>query len=171
MKKTSRDPIASFEREVRAARRAGVGNCCTSCGENRPLALIPGSSPKICAQCQREQRGRSPLDDHHPTGSANDSTTIPIPVNDHRSQLSPQQYEWPLKTCLNPDGSPVRAAAARVRGYCETNDYLVYSLLTPNAEMLETPDEFLEKRLGHKWWLKTDMHRFAPKRKRKRTGA
>jgi hypothetical protein len=53
-----------------------------------------------------------------------------------------------------------------VRGYCETSDYLVCSLLAPNAEMLETLDEFLEKRLGSKWWLKTDMHRFAPKRKR-----
>lgn len=165
MKKTSRDPIASFERESRAARRAGAGNCCSSCGENRPLALIPGSGPKICAQCQREQLGRSPSDDHHPAGAANDPITIPIPANDHREQLSPQQYEWPPKTWANPSGSPIRAGAARVRGYCETNDYLVCSLLIPNAEMLETLDEFLEKRLGPRWWVGTEMERFAPKPK------
>jgi hypothetical protein len=168
MKKTSRDPIASFEREVRAARRAGVSNRCTICGENRPLALIPGSSPKLCAQCKREQLGRTPLDDHHPAGNTNDSTVIPTPVNDHRARLSPQQYEWPPKTWLNPDGSPIRAAAARVRGYCETNDYLVCSLLIPNVEMLEILDEFLQKRLGPRWWVGTEVDRFAPKRKPKR---
>jgi hypothetical protein len=132
------------------------------------LALIPGTRPKTCANCQREQLGRLPFDDHHPAGEANDSTTIPTPVNDHRARLSPQQYEWPPKTWVNPDGSPVRAGAARVRGYCETNDYLVCSLLIPNAEMLETLDEFLENHLGPKWWVGTEMERFAPKSKRKR---
>ena len=107
----------------------------------------------------------------HPAGEANDSTTIPTPVNDHRARLSPQQYEWPSKTWVNPDSSPVRAGAARVRGYCETNDYLVCALLIPNAEMLETLDEHLEKRLGPKWWVGTEMERFAPKRKPKRAGA
>ena len=171
MKKPSRDPIALFEREARAARRTGVGNCCTSCSENRPLALIPRTNPKICAQCQNEQLGRSSSDHHHPAGEANDSTTVPIPVNDHRAQLSPQQYEWPPKTWANPSGSPIRAGAARVRGYCETNDCLVCSLLIPNAEMLEILDEFLEKRLGPKWWVGTEMERFAPKHKPKRAGA
>jgi len=158
------------ERDARAARRAGAGSHCT-CGEKRPLALTRGSSPKICTQCQREQLSRSPLHAHHPAGEANDSTTIPIPANDHRAQLSPQQYEWPPKTWANPSGSPIRAGAACVRGYCETNDYLVCSLLIPNAEMLETLDEFLEKRLGPKWWVGTEMERFAPKLKPKRARA
>jgi hypothetical protein len=170
-KKPPRDPIAAFDREARATRRVGIGSCCVECGENRPLALISGASPKICANCQREKFGRSPFDDHHPAGEANDSTTIRTPVNDHRATLSPQQYEWPPKTWGNPDGSPIRASAARVRGYCETNDYLVCSLLIPNAEMLEALDEYLEKRLGPKWWVGTDMERFAPKRKPKRAGA
>ena len=169
--KRPRDPIAAFERDARASRRAGVGSCCNHCGENRPLALIPGTNPRICANCQREQLGRLPFDEHHPAGEANDSTTIPTPVNDHRARLSPQQYEWPPKTWVNPDGSPVRAGAARVRGYCETNDYLVCALLIPNAEMLETLDEHLEKRLGPKWWVGTEMERFVPKRKPKRAGA
>jgi hypothetical protein len=167
-KRPQRDPIAAFERDARASRRAGVGSCCSHCGENRPLALIPGTSPKTCANCQREQLGRSPLDDHHPAGEANDSTIIRTPVNDHRARLTPQQYEWPPKTWVNPHCSPIRAGAARVRGYCETNDYLVCSLLIPNAEMLETLDEFLENRLGPRWWVGTPMEHFAPKPKRKR---
>jgi hypothetical protein len=168
--KRPRDPIAKFEREARSSRRIGQGSRC-KCGEQRPLALIPGSKPMICAECQRKKLGQSLLDDHHPAGEANDPTTTPILVNDHRAVLSPHQYEWPSKTWVNPDGSPVRAGAARVRGYCETNDYLVCALLIPNAEMLETLDEHLEKRLGPKWWVGTEMERFAPKRKPKRSGA
>jgi hypothetical protein len=158
-KKPGRDPIAAFERENRAARRVGQGSRC-KCGEQRPLALIPGSQPTICADCQREKLGHSLLDNHHPAGKANDPTTIPIPVNDHRAVLSPEQYEWPQETWDNPSGSPILAGAACRRGYCETACYLVSSLLIPQAEMLEALDPFLTKR------LRTEMERFAPKRKR-----
>jgi hypothetical protein len=161
------DPIAAFEREARAARRVGEGNRCYRCGEDRPLALIPRSNPKICTNCQREELGKSPLDDHHPASEANDPTTTPIPTNDHRADLSPKQYEWPEETWKNRKGSPLRASAACVRGYCETNDYLVASLLIPRAEMLEVLDGFLEKLLGPNWWVGTEMERFAPKRKPK----
>lgn len=75
-KKLSRDPIAAFEREARATRRVGVGSRCVECGEGRPLALIPGTSPRICANCQREHLGRLRFDDHHPAGEANDSTAF-----------------------------------------------------------------------------------------------
>ncbi len=44
-KKPSRDPIAAFEREARATTRVGVGSRCVECGEDRPLALIPGTIP------------------------------------------------------------------------------------------------------------------------------
>jgi hypothetical protein len=52
-----------------------------------------------------------------------------------------------------------------MRGYCETDSYLVSSLLIPKAEMLEALDPFLTKRLGPEWWVGTEMERFAPKRK------
>jgi hypothetical protein len=107
------------------------------------------------------------VDKHHPAGEANDPTKTPIPVNDHRAVLSPKQYEWPEETWENRKGSPLRASAACVRGYCETNDYLVASLLIPRAEMLEVLDGFLEKWLGPNWWVGTEMERFAPKRKPK----
>jgi hypothetical protein len=158
-----RDPIASFEREARAARRVGKNKC--KCGEERPLALIPGAKPSICAACQRRRDGKSPLDNHHPAGKANDPTTTPIPVTDHRADLSPKQYEWPEETWANPEGSPLRAGAASIRGFTETDSYLVARLLIPRAEMLEALDAFLKKRLGLRWWIGTEMERFAPKRK------
>ena len=170
-KKPPRDPIATLEREARAARRVGHDSICQYCGEQRPLALIPGTKPMICAACQRERLGRSLLDHHHPAGKANDPTTTSIPVNDHRAILSPEQYEWPQETWENPSGSPVLAGAACMRGYCETNDYLVATLLLPKAEMLETLDAFLKRRLGPKWWVGTEMERFAPKRKPKHKGS
>ena len=166
-KKPGHDPIAAFERENRAARRVGQGSRC-KCGEQRPLALIPGSKPTICAACQREKLGHSSLDNHHPAGEANDPTTTPIPTNDHRVILSPEQYEWPKETWENPLGSPILAGAACMRGYCETDCYLVSSLLIPKAEMLEALNAFLAKRLGPEWWVGTEMERFAPKRKRNR---
>jgi len=166
-RKPSRDPIAAFERETRALRRIGEGRKC-KCGEERPLALIPGSHPVICAACQREKDGKSEFDNHHPAGRANNPATVPIPVNDHRAILSPGQDEWPDETFTNPAGSPLRSAAASLRGYCETYSYLVASLLLPVAEVFEALDKFLLRRLGPNWWVGTEMEPFAPKRKPKR---
>jgi hypothetical protein len=165
-KKPPRDPIASFERETRAARKVGPDKC--KCGEGRPLALIPGSNPPICADCQREKDGKSPFDKHHPAGRANNPFTIPINVNDHRADLSPKQYEWSNETWKNPQRSPLRAGAGNVRGYCDTDEHCVVSLLIPLAEMLEVLDAFLLKQLGPKWWKGTEMERFAPKQRTRR---
>ena len=165
--KRPRDPIGAFERENRAALRVGQDSQCHLCCERRPLALIPGTEPKICASCQRVKLGKSSLDDHHPAGRANHRATTPIPANDHRAVLSPKQYEWPPETLKNSSGSPLLAGAACIRGYCETNDYLVADLLLPKVEMLEALDAFLKKKFGPKWWVETEMERFAPKRKPK----
>jgi hypothetical protein len=105
------------------------------------------------------------LDHHHPAGEANDPTTTPIPVNDHQAILNPNQYDWPPETWANPTGTPLLSGAACMRGYSETDNYLVSLLLIPKAEMLEALDAFLKERLGPGWWVGTDMERFAPKRK------
>jgi hypothetical protein len=105
------------------------------------------------------------LDYHHPAGKANDPTTVPIPTNDHRADLSPKQYDWPHKTWKNLSGSPLLAGAACVRGYSETEAHLLAKLVIPRAEMLEALDAFLDKRLGPKWWVGTEMERFAPRLK------
>lgn len=55
------DPIGAAARRSKAVRRVGIGARC-ACGENRPLALIAGSTPMICAECRRIKEGRSIYD-------------------------------------------------------------------------------------------------------------
>src|SRR5215469_5508740 len=109
-KPRSRDPEAAFQRAAIAQRRVGEGAHC-ACGEARPLALIPGSNPMICAKCLRQKKGHSVMDNHHPFGEANNpKITISIPVNDHRAELNEAQNDWPKRILENPDGSPLLAA-------------------------------------------------------------
>lgn len=156
-----RDPFSAYQREDTAARRIGPRKQC-ECGEARPEALVTGSNPVICAKCQREKRGQTTMDEHHPAGKANNPTTILVPVNDHRAILSPAQYDWPKETRENPDGSPLLAAAGCVRGFADTIIYLVQKLLLWIPEMLEKVDKFLVDTLGRKYWLNTEFGRFAP---------
>lgn len=159
-----RDPGAARVRKARAKRRAGVGAAC-ACGEERPEALIPNSDPKVCAACDRKKKGKTTVDDHHVAGKANSTTTAPILVNDHRAELSVAQQEgWPQQTLENPDGSPLLAAAAGLRGFKDTVLYLMEKLLLWAADMLEQLDAFLQERQGPKWWVGTPVEQFAPKR-------
>src|SRR4051812_38976733 len=110
-----RDPIAAYVRKAAADRTTGHRQCV--CGEKRPWALIRNGNFFICAECDRRQERKSVLDDHHPAGKANNPITIPTPVNDHRSELSVAQYDWPRLTRENPKGSPLLALAASIRGF------------------------------------------------------
>lgn len=103
------------------------------------------------------------MDNHHPAGEANDPTTIPVPVNDHRAELNVAQYDWPAETLKNPDRSPLLARAASIRGYADTNVYLIEKHLLPGAECCELLDAFLTEKFGSKWWKKTELKRFVPK--------
>lgn len=133
--RTNGDPA----RRSIAARRVGIGSKC-KCGENRPLALIAGTNPTICAECRRRGQGRTTYDRHHPAGDANHRLTVPIPVNDHRAVLSEAQYEWPKTTLENPDARLRLAIAASIRGFVDTTHYLLDELLLANAERLEAID-------------------------------
>jgi hypothetical protein len=159
------DPIRAYARKTTAARQVGEGNKCT-CGEDRPEALVPGSNPTECYRCERIRLGKAPKDQHHVAGKANNPTVISVPVNDHRAELSPAQYDWPKATLENRDGSPLLARAAGIRGFVDTEIYLIKALLLPNAEMLEILDEDLKNKLGPKWWENTRLAQFAPKPKR-----
>src|SRR3954466_9864064 len=117
------DPVRAAARKSAATRRVGVDQQC-SCGEVRPEALIAGSNPMMCAECQRKRKGRRTTDDHHVAGAANSPVTIPIAVNDHRAELSEAQRDWPKRTLENPDGSPVLKVAAGIRGAVDTIRYL-----------------------------------------------
>jgi hypothetical protein len=158
-----RDPIAAHQLKANAVRRFGENAQC-ACGESRPEALIAGSNPTICAACDRERRGKAPLDKHHVAGRANSPLTIPVPVNDHRARLSTDQYAWPKETLENPNGSPLLAAAACIRGFADTLFYVIEKLLFWIPVMLETLDAILVKALGPKWWTGTELEKYVPRR-------
>lgn len=147
----SRDPIAAYQRKAKAVRRVGTNARC-ECGEARPEALIPQSTPMICASCQRRLKGKTTMDKHHVAGKANSSVTVQVPVNDHRARLSVEQYEWPQDTLRNPNGCPVLWIAARIRGFIDTARYLIDALLIGIAEFLERLSRWLWNRLGPNWW-------------------
>lgn len=153
-----RDPEAAYVRAAIAARRIGCRKC--ACGEERPEALIRDSNPMICVACQREQRGHTAFDLHHPAGEANSPNKTPIWVNDHVAVFNVLQHDWPKTTLENPDRSPLLAAAGRNRGYIETNAYLADTLLRQTTELLERLDAHLTKRLGKKWWVGTELEQF-----------
>jgi hypothetical protein len=161
-KRVQGDPSAAYVRRAIAARRVGERRC--ACGESRPKALISKREPIMCHECWRKQEAKSVTDDHHPAGENNDSLTVPIPVNDHRAELNVAQYDWPKPTLENPDASPLLARAACIRGYIDTNEYLVDNLLLPSAEVYELLDTLLTEKFGQKWWLNTELVRFVPKR-------
>jgi hypothetical protein len=104
------------------------------------------------------------MDKHHVAGQANNPTTIPIDVNDHRARLSDDQCDWPKQTRENPDGSPLIAGAGCLRGFVDTVVYLIERLVLWVADMLEKLDAYLVQKLGRKWWVKTELNQFAPKR-------
>lgn len=159
----TRDPIAAHQRQTIARRRVGENAQC-ACGESRPEALLSGSSPAICAACDRKKRGKSKLDRHHVAGASNSPVTVSVPVNDHLAELSPAQYDWPKKTLENPTRSPLLAMAASIRGYSDTNIYLIQTLLLTNPEILEALDAWLTKEHGPKWWIGTALEQYAGKR-------
>ncbi len=161
-KSSRRDPIGAHQRGATAARRIGDGGRC-ACGETRPEALIQGRTPTICAACERRRLGQTELDDHHVFGRANSPVTIRVPVNDHRADLSVAQYDWPKETRENSDGSPFLSAAAHIRGFIDTIVYLTNQLRWI-PELLEMSHGYLSKLLGPKWWLRTELRRFKPKR-------
>jgi hypothetical protein len=161
-RRPKRDPGAAHARKVRAASRFPPNAKCV-CGESRPETLISGSNPTICAAYDRERKGKSTLDEHHPFGRANSDTTIAVSVNDHRAELSPAQYDWPKETLENRERSPLLAGAAGIRGCIDMMDFVIRKGLLWIAEGLEWLDPFLRERLGPRWWIGTWLEQFAPK--------
>ena len=127
----------------------------------RPEALIGSSG--VCAACKRRTKGHAVTDHHHVAGSANSPVTVPIPVNDHRAILSTAQYDWPEETLENPEGCPLRAAAACIRGFIDSIRYLCEKLLTGVAGLLEWLSNYLIDRFGTQWWIGTPIEQFGRK--------
>lgn len=156
------DPIAEYQRGKMGERRFGDGARC-ACGESRPRALVPGSGPVICFGCQRKKRGQRGFDEHHFAGKSNSPVTVRVPVNDHRAELSPAQYDWPKDTLQNPDGCPLLSAAAHIRGFADTILHLTDQLLWI-AELLESLHRCLSKHQHLKRQLRTELARFRIRR-------
>lgn len=157
-----RDPGAAYQRKIAAERRYPPGSRC-ACGETRPEAFV-SNDPVTCAACDRAARGKSALDSHHPAGKSNSPITVPIPINDHRAELSAAQYDWPKTTLENKNGSPLLAHAACVRGYIDTNQYLVENLLRRNPEFWEFLDQLLAEKFGPEWWHDSRFEKFTLRR-------
>jgi hypothetical protein len=157
-----RDPEAAYRRHVIAQRRVGVGAKC-ACGEARPEALIREKNRVICQACKRKQSGMSRKDDHHFAMKANSPVTVPIAVNDHVAELNNSQQDWPKQTRENPTGSPLIAAAACIRGFIDMILHLIEKGLHWIADMLETTDAYLTRKLGSQWWKNTELQKFEPK--------
>lgn len=149
-----RDPLGKELRRSRAQIRVGFGAKCASCGEERPEALIENSDPLTCVACMREANGQSDHDGHHVAGKANDDLIVLLPVNDHRSILTPAMYDWPRETRENPEHAPLLVVAGRIRGFCDMHAYLMEKILLPSAELLEALHSLLTKTCGGKYWLK-----------------
>jgi hypothetical protein len=79
--------------------------------------------------------------------------------------LSDEQYDWPKRTLENPSGSPLLAAAGCIRGFVDMIHYLIEEFLLWIPVFLEALDACLERVLGPKWWVGTELEQFAPKRK------
>lgn len=160
-KPPQRDPINADRRKMKGARRVGLDARCELCGECRAEALIPQSTPLICAECQRKKKGKTSMDQHHIAGKANSPITTSIPTGDHRASLSTAQHDWPQQTLENADGCPLRKGAAHIRGFVDTVLYYAEKFLLWVAEMLEDASDYLKVKCGPGWWLKTDLNRFA----------
>jgi hypothetical protein len=150
MARRSNDPIKAGARRARAQRRVGVGAQCTDCGENRPAMLVRSSRPRRCAHCHAIVKGKKVTESHHIAGKANSPVTVELPIKDHRT-LSHAQYEWPPPTLQNPEGSPLLALAATLRGIADLVGELVVAFMRYLAETAENIDAWLREQHG-RWW-------------------
>jgi hypothetical protein len=130
-----RDPAMADVRQAVASRRVGEGAKC-KCGESRAVALKRRGKSIICYEDRSRETGRATKEKHHMWGKANSDATIEVGANDHR-ELSAGQYDWPPETLRNPSGSDALRAAAAIRGYMQTHEYIVDKCLRSLPEMLE----------------------------------
>jgi hypothetical protein len=124
---------------------------CQYCNESNPFALQGIYPDIVCYECAAKQAGRAWTEDHHPAGRRNDSFAVKIPGNDHRV-LSVMQDSWPKGTLRNPNGSPLLAAAAKLRGWLNVLDLIIERTVGFIPAFLELLDERLREEWGDRWW-------------------
>jgi hypothetical protein len=100
---------------------------------------------------------------HHPAGKANNPVVIRVPANDHRAELSTDQYDWPQATLQNVNGSPVIAIASGVRAVIDMSRWLIDKFLIRIPEALEAYDAEQRALHGPDWWRGTALEAESPK--------
>jgi hypothetical protein len=150
MTRRSNDPIKAGVRQAKRDRNVGAGAACVDCCDDRAEMLVRRSRPKRCLKCYAVKKGKKPTESHHIAGEANSPIQVEIPITDHR-KLSDAQYEWPPKTAQNPDGSPLLALSASLRGVADFIGELVTALIVYLAETAEKIDAWLCEKHGL-WW-------------------
>src|SRR5215217_3044997 len=124
---------------------------CRYCPESNPFAL-QGIYPDIaCHECAAQQAGRKTTEGHHVGGRHNSSVIVDMQANDHRVK-SDMQRDWPERTLRNPDGSPLLAAAAKIRDLLDQLRLIIDRAIEHIPTFLETLDERLRAKLGDRWW-------------------
>jgi len=135
---------------------------CQRCGNERHPAALTGTAPNIvCYECLLKESGRSWTEGHHPAGRHNDPTTVAVPSNDHRV-LSDMQRDWPEQTLRNPDGSPLLAAAAALRGWMDVMLIIIERTVDYIPAFLELLDQRLQEEWGDRWWEELGLEGVKP---------
>lgn len=125
---------------------------CKLCDETDPEALTGKYPDILCTEHQCKEQGKPPVQKHHPSGQHNDPAfTVSIPANDH-AILTDRQKDWPIDTLRNPHGSPLRKAAAAVRGFLDVLRLIIARIFGWVPDFLESLDNKLTTHIGPEWW-------------------
>jgi hypothetical protein len=157
-----KDPIKHAARQAVAQRRVGRNAKC-ACGESRPEALIRGTKPMRCAECQRKRDRLPTTDEHHVAGQHNSPVTVTVPTNDHRAELTVMQMDWSPELRENPRRDPLIAVAAGLRGTADMIVCLIKMFVDVAVALLELLAEYLRTHRGDRWWQGTPIEVFAPR--------
>lgn len=123
----------------------------SDCNETDPFAMT-GVYPEIlCYEHERIADGFEPFEDDHPAGRRNDDTTLRTPGNDHR-WLTDLQEDWPERTRLNPDDSPLLRIAAILRRWLDLLWLFIKRLMVWTPKAVEELDRLLTEHIGRFWW-------------------
>jgi hypothetical protein len=150
------EPLERLKRIEEQYRRLGTrAPICAwpGCGESNSFALV-GRHPDIsCYEHHLLRAGGKPYEAHHVAGQANSDVTADVPGNDHRV-LSALQAFWPEDTLRNPEHSPLLAAAAAIRGWCDVMQVVIDRSIGWIPGFLEWLNNILVDVIGVDWWVK-----------------
>ncbi len=162
MDKPDRDELLEERRQDARRRLDTASPRCRECGATEVLALTGVFPDILCYECQAEAQGCSTREKHHLLGRALDANaTVDVPGNDHRV-LSTLQDAWPTATRQARTGSPLRKAAALLRGWLDILRQ-VLDRVDGVVELVEALDRWLEYVRGPRWWNEFESWRKNPR--------